>query len=227
MMRNDTKVKILLVDTQLPPYRIPLYNALSEASQIDLSVLLCSEKETERSWTINNHSIAFKYKILKGVNIALRLGISRTDYFHIHFNMGYLRYIKRFKPKVIILSEYASFTHQILLLTRKMHNIPTILWYRAFGQSKSKIRQLLSPYINHLIMQADALIVPGKKTTQYSLDNVNENMNIHKIGNPVDNRFYNDGYIQHLNQKSKLKQKYNIENKKIILFLGRFSKSTG
>jgi len=221
-MKNGNSLRVALVASFLPPYRISLYNQINTHPQIDLDVLLCSLKEKDRSWNLETGGVEFPYSVYWGLNIPLRFSPSRSDFYHIHFNGILLARLIREDYDAVILSGYTSLTHQAVYWLAKIKRLPVILWYRSHSASGSVVRKAVTPYIDTLIRRSDALVVPGEKSKQYLLERGAGPGSIFPVGNTIDNQ----GYLQVYRRYSKigrteLSQKLDLVDKKILLFVGR------
>ena len=224
---TPNKIKTALIDTMLPPYRIPLYNELNRFPDIDLTVMLSSLREKDRSWHISEEKIQFPYKVLPGLNIPIRTRASRMNLYHFHFNPSIISALAS-GYDCVILSGYASLTNQVALWLSKLLRIPVILWYRSFGTSKSIFRKLANPLVKGNIRLSDAYIVPGSKAKNYLISMGADPGKIYTIGNPVDNeefmRFNKEYSRVGVNE---IKEELGIKAEKVILYVGRLIEAKG
>ena len=219
---NDTNIRVALVASFLPPYRISLYNQIHANPAVDLEVMLCSIKEKDRSWNLELERINFPYTVYKGLNIPIRFSPSRSDYYHIHFNSGILARLIQRRYDAVILSEYSPLTHQATFWLLKLKKTPVILWYRSHSSSYAMIRRIMTPYIDMIINHSEALLVPGDKSKKYLQDRGANPENIFSVGNTIDNQWYTQSYRHHLQEgRSHLRKKLKFDGHKVLLFVGR------
>lgn len=86
-------LKIALVSNELPPYRVPYFEAIGNIPGIELKVLFCTKREPNRNWDIKH--IPFGHEFLPE-----RLFEFRGRY--IHTNPGIFRSLSRFRPNVVV-----------------------------------------------------------------------------------------------------------------------------
>ena len=66
MNSTGTRKSVAILTEIISPYRIPVFNELSNDPRIDLEVLFFSQTERRRSWRIPLEKIRFKYRVLQG-----------------------------------------------------------------------------------------------------------------------------------------------------------------
>jgi len=59
-------LKVILITNLIAPYRIPFSNTISKESSFDFKVVVLSERERNREWSIFEGDIKFDYNILNG-----------------------------------------------------------------------------------------------------------------------------------------------------------------
>ena len=68
---SDRKSVAILTEI-ISPYRIPVFNELSDDPMIKLEVLFFSQTEKRRVWRIPWKKIRFRYRVLKGILVSRR-----------------------------------------------------------------------------------------------------------------------------------------------------------
>jgi glycosyltransferase involved in cell wall biosynthesis len=86
-------LRISLVSNELPPYRVPFFQALDRTPDVALQVLFCTRREPNRLWEIP--SLDFGHEFLRERIITIR---GR----YIHNNPGVVRALHRFAPHVVV-----------------------------------------------------------------------------------------------------------------------------
>jgi glycosyltransferase involved in cell wall biosynthesis len=86
-------LKIALAVNEPPPYRIPIFNLIAAAPDIDLQVIFFCRREPNRLWDLP--PIAFDH-------VFLRERISTVNGRYIHNNPDVLLALSRFKPDVVL-----------------------------------------------------------------------------------------------------------------------------
>jgi len=58
--------KVILITNIISPYRVPLFNIISEEGDFDFKVIVLAEREKNREWQILKEKIRFNYQVLFG-----------------------------------------------------------------------------------------------------------------------------------------------------------------
>ena len=72
MNSTGTRKSVAILTEIISPYRIPVFNELSNDPRIDLEVLFFSQTERRRSWRIPLDKIRFTYRVLQGILVSQR-----------------------------------------------------------------------------------------------------------------------------------------------------------
>jgi glycosyltransferase involved in cell wall biosynthesis len=86
-------LKIALVSNELPTYRVPFFQRLSQLPGVDLQVIFCTKREPNRQWTLP--PLDFHHVFLDERFITLR---GR----YIHYNTGVVASLRDFGPDVVV-----------------------------------------------------------------------------------------------------------------------------
>lgn len=214
------RVRILLLHNIVAPYRLPLFQKLSE--KLDLHILFCKSQRKDRLWTDLLKNYSFKYEIL--YNITFPKGdfvINPSLLFKLLTN-PYQVYIagENFENILSIL---------LVLLVAKLFRRSFILWSGVIKSSYIPphsnsflwgIRQILvKQYRRFLYRFANSFIAYGKMSKRYLMLNGVSEEKIH-FGTQVIN-------INHVEETSSLNVYNELKDKKILLFLGYFKKRKG
>jgi len=65
------KTKVCILTNIISPYRIPLFNAVSEEKNFKFCVIALTEREKNRKWKSQKSSIKFDYQILKSKQLSV------------------------------------------------------------------------------------------------------------------------------------------------------------
>lgn len=155
------RLRMALVTNILSPYRIPLFNALSDFDDVELHILFFRENNPGRRWQVDRESIHFNYHILPGICLS-RL---KSEIF-IYLNWGLWRELNRFDPDVICCGGYNYLASWELLFYSKLKRVPVFLfsgsilgsgWYKNF---------LAKLYKKLIIPKFDAYVTYGTKAKE-------------------------------------------------------------
>ncbi len=197
------KIKLLLCHNTIKPYRVPFFNCLNE--KYDFKII-------------------FK-RINGSKNITSNLNqISNIDY-------TVLSHIRQFKLIYEIIKNdfdiiIDSLEYDILLtyLLSKIKGKPLIVWSEEWGWGKKTLRRRVSLFIiRYISNRADALLVPGTKHKEYFISLGNKNEKIFIMPN-VSNISFKKEYVK---ESKKLEKRFNLKNKKVILYVGRLIRRKG
>ena len=213
------KYKVALVHNIISPYRVPFFEGLANHPSIDLFVYFCAKTHKERKWGILE-SDRYNYEILSGVTLEFA-GII----YHINPSIT-LKLIKK-KYDIVIIGGNSDFTTQVAFITSKLLKTPVILWSEGIESAQSLLGKVISPLTKYIVRNADAVIVPGTRSRDFHI----------KLGavpkknfiapNIVDNEMFIKQSSKFKKEKERFKQKLNIQNEKIILFVGQLIKRKG
>jgi glycosyltransferase involved in cell wall biosynthesis len=118
--------RVVLLNSEIFPYRIQLFRELANSQAIRLLVLYSAAYSSDRKWRINPALLDFPHRILPG--FALRL--PKKDYSekrNIYFNPTLFLELLRFRPDILIGYEY-SVPAMTALLYAQLFRRPYILW---------------------------------------------------------------------------------------------------
>jgi len=140
--------RIALITNIIAPYRITLFNLISDNPEIDLKVIFLAKSEINRKWDINLNDIRFNYIILNNFCIFIR-----SKEMPIYFNPGFWKILNDLKPDAICMCGYHYLATIGALLYAKIKNIPITLWAES---------HMLSGFIkNPLTEFYKKIIIPG------------------------------------------------------------------
>ena len=181
-------VKTIVLVTNIPnPYRIPLFNELSEQlarRRIKLKVLFGALGYSRRQWKINLSDCKFDYEVLSSKQLSL------SDPEKISFTYkGILGIVNRERPEVIVTNGF-SFATMKLWLRSHFRNTPYIIWTGSIPRwhgAESYFRKLQRKM---LIKKAKGFVTYGSRTKEYLMSFGVEASNIQIAINTVDISFY-------------------------------------
>ncbi|MGZ7210406.1 MAG: glycosyltransferase family 4 protein [Methanobacterium sp.] len=207
-------VKILFIHNTAMGYRRPFFKKLSEVYDIKFVFAHIHASKDLYSLEISNEIEGLEgvnYRILKNY-LGIALGVlkeSMEDY------------------QVLVGGNWDNFSELIETLSffiiSKIRRKKYIIWSEEWGwKSISFKKRLIKPIIKLIASKSDAIIVPGTKHKEYF---ISLGANPEKIFlMPNASNISNTGKIEDI---VKIKDKYKLENKKIILYVGRLIKRKG
>lgn len=109
------------------PYRIPLFEELSTHQAYNLTVVYCSQRATDRQWSLADFLPNFSYKILRNFSFRVLKSSYQDEWRFIRFNPTLLFHLIQLRPKVIIAYEY-SIPSMIALLYCILTGCDYMIW---------------------------------------------------------------------------------------------------
>ena len=219
---NNRKIKVGLVHNVPAPYREGLFKELSSLSEVELIVYYCADAEPgyELKWVIK--PTGYKYEILPGITLGR----------HFHINPTIIDKIIKSAFDVIIVGGYAYATAVLTMMVAKFTRTPLILWSASSLLEENHKGRWLKDRIKFeikkfLINLSDAYIVPGTMARRYleSLGVCRQKIFI--VLNSFDLDFFQKHSRLKPEQKKNIKKILGINEKKIILYVGRLVTDKG
>lgn len=181
----ESSKKIVIVTNMEAPYRVSLWNSISERCK-KLDVIVLCEKEKNRKWELEPGKRKYKVHNINSSSFF----INKLDS-AFYFGGNIKEILHRLTPDVVIVTGYSSLPFLQSILWARKNKIPVIQWFESHLLSSrftSSIALILRGYFLKL---ADRFICPGELTKSYlKLMGVSENL-IFVAPNTVDVTLYN------------------------------------
>ncbi|OGO45952.1 MAG: hypothetical protein A2Z30_07865 [Chloroflexi bacterium RBG_16_64_43] len=129
--------RLVVLNNEILPYRIPLFRALADDPQFDLHVLYCARRGWDRSWTVPRESLTFDHTVVPGFSVRVR----KPDYRErrtIYINPALMFTLARLRPEVIVGYEYSAPALTALLYSR-LGGARYIVWTEGTTHSERHI----------------------------------------------------------------------------------------
>ncbi len=216
----ENKPKVLFLHSELSPYRLPLFEELSK--KVDLFVYFCTTKSRKRLWNTSTEKYSFKRKILNSLKIGSLI---------INYSLPYNLLSEDYQVYVIDDDPRLTFSKLLVLLAAKLRKKPILIWTEVIEEGYyQKINDWINRYIFGFIRRlvyhhSDAFMPFGSKTIEYLLKSGVTRDKIYP-GIPAVPEHEKNGIIN-LTKIDNLKQKLGFRDKKVILFVGYFTKRKG
>jgi glycosyltransferase involved in cell wall biosynthesis len=129
--------RVILLNNEVMPYRIPLFRALHQSSKIQLRVLFSANRSWEREWELDESQLDFPHRILPGFSFRLpkaRYSEKRT----LFVNPTLFGELLRFRPDVVIGYEYSIPAITASLYCRLFRR-PYIVWSECTMLTDSRL----------------------------------------------------------------------------------------
>jgi hypothetical protein len=145
----------LVLLTEIPaPYRIPLFNALAE--QTDLHVVFLRERNPERPYGLHRDEWRFRWTVLRGRDVTL----GRR---WLVLNTGVLRALRGADAVVVGGWNQPAFWQALALA--KLRSLPVVVWVES---TQRDARSGAFDAVKRMLVGAfDAVVVPGRASSDH------------------------------------------------------------
>ena len=180
--------KVILITNIANPYRVPLFNELSNQlhnKNIHLKIVFANKTYKRRRFTINENEFKFDFCFLN--NEAITLGSnSENSYFTYS---GLFQQLKNEKPDTIIVSGFSSATIKVFLYSL-IKRTPYIIWNGSIekaGRKDSLIRTIQRKLLTRF---SSAFVAYGTKAKEYLKSIGADDEKVFIATNTVDTSFF-------------------------------------
>jgi 1,2-diacylglycerol 3-alpha-glucosyltransferase len=178
------KRRLVIITEIISPYRIPLFNVLSEQPQVDLHVIFLAETDpTLRQWKVYKEEIRFSYEVLPSWR-------KRIAGYNLLLNRGLGRALLAAGPDAILCGGYSYVASWQALWWARNRSLPFFLWSESNLQDIRKGRALVELLKSEFFRQCSGFVVPGKSAVQYLLSYGMKRERIFMALNAVDNDLF-------------------------------------
>ena len=211
--------KTLLLTNIISPYRIPVYNYLSNKIE-NFEVWFLSGKEKNRDWIIEEE-INFKYKLLNSKKFELIKG-----HFTLHIKF-ISKILREYNPDIILVTGYDAPAYWQALYYAKKNKKKIVLWNGStllFSKFKKGIAYKIK---KRFLSKIDFFITYGSKATEYiKYFGIDENKIITGCNTVDIEWFYSN--LELIKKDPRFKEFFiKYKNKIKLLFVGRLIKYKG
>lgn len=213
--------KIILIHNIINPTRTPLFNEMYDflnEKWYSFKVLFNTQNESNRKWNLDEEikKQRFSYEILKSKHIHLKVS---WDNFYFHFNFDLWKVLDREQPDIIIHAWRSSLSARTSQIWCKKNNKRYVLWNESSKYEQSLKRKLTLPIVRLLVRRSDCFLSFWTRASEYlAILWANKNK-ICQIYNTVDIDYFVKESERLKPHKEKLKEKYWIKTKNVLLFV--------
>jgi glycosyltransferase involved in cell wall biosynthesis len=212
--------RLLIITEIIAPYRIPIFNALAQRPEIDLSVIFLSENDpTLRQWTVYKNEIKFHYHVLPHWR-------RRVGKYHLLLNRSVHSTLNEVNPDVIICGGYYYPAAWSAAYWAKRRSVPFLLWTESTAMDQRGSYFPVEYLKKHFLNLCSAFIVPGKSSFDYLKQFGVSEPRIIIAHNAVDNDLFSTAAQAVNPADSRLRAHYQLP-KRYFLFVGRLVKEKG
>lgn len=154
-------MKLVVITEIIAPYRIPVFNALSCCSKIDLHVIFLSETDpTLRQWPVYKEEIKFFCEVLP--SWRCRLGE-----YNLLLNRGVDRALIKADPDVILCGGYSYLASWQALRWARRHQVPFLVWVESTSSDERNEHGLVEFLKLRFLRNVTGFVVPGRSSSEY------------------------------------------------------------
>lgn len=206
------KKKLLVFHPALAPYRVDFFNALNDHFDAEFLFTNANLLEQDLDQQLLSREINFvPTYLLRGFEVGKR-----------SFRFGIIRSLKIHKPEAVFCSEYGPVTLMVFfyrLLTRDKFKIYT-LSDDSIDNAKSR-KGLRSFFRNFILKNINGVFFPSEEVCNWHKVNISPTINTLTLPIIHNDKIFRNKIASSLEKAKENVIKYNINNKKIILYVGR------
>lgn len=223
-MRHKLKVGIL---TPFPaPYRVPLFNAFTQVSDIDLTVLITEMKGVpNQKWEMETSSWRFPYKILPSIVFQYYAPTFGSNYYPINFTLP--MELLRNHYHVLVSLGWTAFYSNVALLMGKAIGTKTILWETSIPHPPSRLKRRLGALIKSLIGSYNAYLTSSTLCKRYLVSYGAKPEKTFLMPQVIDFKFFEQSAQTLKPHRAELRAKENLTDRKVICYVGQLIERKG
>jgi len=208
MISGAKMKKILFITNKAPHYRLPLFNSL--AKKVDITFFLTNEKNQIKK-------LKAKQIISKGEGIG-KLKIHR----------GLIKEIKNNNYELVFMLPPDAahlIVNYLIYYACKKKKIPFVFWTERWEYFKTPLKDKVSNFFHKfLLRRANKILVSGIKSKEWVMSKGVNRRNVIITPNASEITYKKSNLVK---LKNKIRKKYKLKNKKVVLYLGRLIKRKG
>ncbi len=158
---SPTGPRVVRVTNLIPPYRLPVWQALDRRDEVRFEIWLMASGEKNRRWALPPAE-DLNYRVFSDWGIDL----SHRDMFIAHFNPGILWRLSREKPDLVILGGYSSPTCTLAVPLLRRHSIPFLFAIETADignlEFDTVLQRGLRLFRKKLVSVSSGVLVPGR-----------------------------------------------------------------
>ena len=214
------KRRLVLITEIIAPYRIPVFNALAERPEVDLTVLFLTETDPSlREWLVYKDEIRFPYQVLPSWR-------RRVGAFNLLLNRGLSAALDRWRPEMVICGGYNYIASWEALWWSKSHRVPFVLWSESNARDIRSEHSAIEFLKKQFLAACDGFVVPGKSSEEYLRLLGGGSRPIVVAPNAVDIEFFAGGARRARAQSSEVRRKRGLPER-YFLYVGRLVPQKG
>lgn len=207
----------------MAPYRFPLFRAIANHSEIDLTVWFMSRSARNRMWKVDQADLGFEYDVLP----SLELNYLTRDLFTYIVNYTFpWRYLER-PFDVMISAGWLDFACQTGFLVSKLLNRKFVLWSESTAYEPSARRNLAAPLVKTMVRGADTCIAVGSRSRDYLLSLGARRQDVFTAFSTVDVDLFRQLSAAARMERDQLRSMFGIAKRYVLLYCGQLIERKG
>lgn len=148
--------------TEIPaPYRIPIFNAVAERDDVELSVLFLRDRDPKRPhYAADPASFGFARRTVPGFHVV------RGGRWLI-VNAGVAGALIRSRPDVVVVGGWAQPAFWQALVVARLRRLPVVAWVESTSRDKRSGSLLLERAKRRFLLACAGFAVPGRASADY------------------------------------------------------------
>jgi len=212
--------RVVVITEIIAPYRIPVFNALSQRSEIDLHVIFLAETDpTQRQWLVHKEEIRFSFEVLPSWR-------RRIHGHNLLLNWGMDVALQAASPDVIICGGYNYLACWEALRWARHKHVSFLLWVESTARDLRTGSFFVESLKRKFLQQCDAFVVAGKSSSDYLTSYGAQEDTIFTAPNAVDTDFFRQAAEVARRNDAFNRQIFNLPDR-YFLFVGRLVKEKG
>lgn len=214
------KRRTVILTELIAPYRIPVFNALAENSEIDLHVIFLSETDTSlRQWRIYSDEIRFSCEVLP-------FWRRRLGKYNILLNQNVTTALRDADPEVVLCGGYNYLASWQALAWAKRNGVQFLLWCESTAKDLRGRRALVEAMKEKFVLNCDGFVVPGKSSFTYLQQLGIPAEKLFIAPNAVDNALFSELAGRAREKGERLRGELGLPDR-YFLFVGRLVRAKG
>jgi glycosyltransferase involved in cell wall biosynthesis len=219
----SSKTRVLIVHNIMAPYRFPLFRALANQPEIDLTVWFMSASARNRRWRLEDRALGFRYVVLPRVEVNLQSDDLLTYILNYTFPWRFIR--EHFD--VLIAAGWLDFAPHAGLVLSKLLRRKFILWSESTAYEPSLLRTVTRPIVRAIVHGSDACIAVGTRSKDYLKSLGAAPNDIFVSYSTVDVDLFRTVSYWAQQHKEELKASLGIQHRQVVLYSGQFIERKG
>ncbi len=212
--------RLVIITEIISPYRLPLFNVLSEQKGVDLHVIFLAETDpTLRQWKVYKQEIRFSYEVLPSWRM-------RIAGYNVLLNRGLRQALQAANPDAILCGGYNYLGSWQALWWARKRSVPFFLWSESNRQDIRRRRAVVELLKHEFFRQCRGFVVPGRSAAEYLLSHKIEGKAIFTAVNAVDNDLFASEAGAARGKAEQLRRDLGLPSR-YFLFVGRLVREKG